>query len=266
MNRSLALLTCLTLNTLPLAAWQNELTTTKSGPHLKIPPVHLSFKVSWDGKINSANVDFLFGKPDKRYPQYVIGQLWGGSTGVAKGLFPYTFSFNSFMRKDNYRSAIFAATESDRDEHRKTTTYYGRTIRSTEITDPFRKGKATKTKKTAISLNKAPVYDLLSAFLYLRSLDVKIGDEVVLVIQTFTSPYLARVRVLRREVHRGLKCIKFDLRLQKIGPKKNLIAFDKMKTASMWLSDDHERVPVELRSEVFIGDVRAILVGKKYLK
>jgi hypothetical protein len=33
----------------------------------------------------------------------------------------------------------------------------------------------------------------------------------------------------------------------------------------MWLSDDRERLPVELRTEVFIGDVRAILVGKKYL-
>jgi hypothetical protein len=266
MNGSLTLLAGLSLSALPLSAWQNDVTTKKPGPHLKIPPVHLSFKVSWDGKINSANVDFLFGKPDKRYPQYIIAQLWGGSTGIAKGLFPYQYNFTSFMRKGDYRPAIFAATESDRDEKLTTTNYYGRTVKSTEITDPFRKGKATITKKKTFTFKKAPVYDLLSAFLYVRSLDLKVGEEIVIVMHVFTSPHLARIRVRQREVHRGLKCLRMDLRLQKIGPKMNLVAFDKMKTSTMWLSDDHERVPVELRSEVFIGDVRAILVGKKYLK
>jgi hypothetical protein len=64
----------------------------------------------------------------------------------------------------------------------------------------------------------------------------------------------------------GGNCLRINLRLQKIGPKMNLLTFDKMKTATMWLSDDHERVPVELRNEIFIGDVRAILVGKEYFK
>jgi hypothetical protein len=266
MNGLLSKLACLSLSALPLSAWQNEVTTKKPGPHLKIPPVHLSFKVSWDGKINSANVDFLFGKPDKRYPPYIIAQLWGESTGIAKGLFPYQYNFTSFMRKEDYRPAIFAATESDRDEKRTTTNHSGRKVKSTEITDPFRKGKATITKKKTFTFKKAPVYDLLSAFLYVRSLDLKVGEEIVLLMHAFTTPHLARIRVRQREVHRGLKCLRMDLRLQEIGPKMNLLTFDKMKTATMWLSDDHERVPVELRSEVFIGDVRAILVGKKYLK
>lgn len=86
-----------------------------------------------------------------------------------------------------------------------------------------------------------------------------------MILHPFSSPYLARIKVLRREVHRGLKCLRMDLRLQKIGATGKLLIYDKMKTTTMWMSDDRERLPVELRSEVFIGDVRAILVGKKYL-
>ena len=86
-----------------------------------------------------------------------------------------------------------------------------------------------------------------------------------MVLHPFASPYLARFRVIRREIHRGLKYLRMDLKLQKINPKGKLLVYDKMKTTTMWFSDDHERLPVELRSKAFIGDVRAVLTGKKYL-
>lgn len=267
MKRATTLLAVLMLTNASLFAWQDEVTTRKPGPFIKkVRPIHLSFDVSWDGKINSAKVDFLFGVKDKRYPQYNIAQIWGGSIGVAKGLFPFDFNYTSYLRKGDLRPAMFGAVESDRDERREFTNYYRKTVSSTEITKPFRKGKGPKTKKGKFTFSKAPAYDLHSAFFYLRSLDLKVGEEVVMVLHPFADSYLARVRVLGREVHRGLKCVKMDLKLQKIGPKMNLVAYDKMKKATVWFSDDHERLPVELRTEVFIGDVRAILVGKKYLK
>ena len=160
---------------------------------------------------------------------------------------------------------MFAAIETNSDERRETNNWYRSTVISKEITTPHRKGKAPKTKKSTFPFSKAPVYDLASAFLYIRSLDLKVGQEMVMVLHPFASPYLARIKVLRREIHRGLKCLRMDLKLQKIGPGGNLLGYDKMKTTTMWFSDDHERLPVELRSKVFIGDVRAVLVGKKYL-
>jgi hypothetical protein len=38
-----------------------------------------------------------------------------------------------------------------------------------------------------------------------------------------------------------------------------------MKSTTLWLSDDANRIPVELRSEVFIGDVRMTLSGHRKL-
>ncbi len=266
MNRSfLLVLSALSLSALPLGAWQKTVTTRRPGPHLRLNPVHLSFQVAWNGKINSARADFLFGKPDKRYPNHHIAQLWGRSTGPARTLYPYNYNFSTFVRKSDYRPAVFVASETDRDETRETTNYCRISVKSTEITKPFRKGRSPLTKKGTFTFSRAPVYDLLSGFLYVRSLDLKVGDEIVLVTHPLTAPYLARVRVLGREVRRGVKCLKMDLRLQKIGPTMKLVAYHKLKTAVVWLSDDRERLPIELRTEIVFGHIRAILVGKKYL-
>lgn len=35
--------------------------------------------------------------------------------------------------------------------------------------------------------------------------------------------------------------------------------YKKMTTTHLWLSDDTRRIPLEIRSEVFIGDVRVTL-------
>lgn len=255
----------LLLASLAAPGWEQSVTTLRPGPHLQAAPMHLSFQVSWDGKINAASVDFVWGKPDPRYPHLHIAQLYGSSTGPARALFPYSYNFSSFVRKDDYRPVAFSASEEDRDERRETTNYFGPPVRSTEVTKPFDTAKRNKVKKGTFQFDRAPVHDLLSAFLYVRSLDLKIDQEVTLVLHPFAGPYLARVKAQRREVHRGINCLKLDLELQKIDPKGKLIAYEKMKTATMWLSDDRERLPIELRSEVFIGDVRAILVGKKYL-
>ena len=254
------------LPALPARPWENDISSHEPGPFLKtLRPVHLSFEVNWDGKINSGNLNFLIGRKDQRYPHYHIFQIYGKSTGLARGVYPYDYSFTSFLNKDDLQPAMLVASETDRDEHRETSNWYRATLTSKEITTPHRKGKTPKTKKTTFSFKRAPVHDLASAFLYLRSLKLKVGQETVMILHPFSSPYLARIKVLRREVHRGLKCLRMDLRLQKIGATGKLLIYDKMKTTTMWMSDDRERLPVELRSEVFIGDVRAILVGKKYL-
>ncbi len=259
-------LPALGLPALPLQTWHTDVSAYEPGPFLKtLRPVHLSFEINWDGKINSGNLNFLIGRKDQRYPSYHIVQIYGRSSGFARGLYPYDYSFTSFLNRRDYQPAMLTAVETDRDEHRETSNWYRNTLTSREITTPHRKGRAPKTKKTTFTFKKTPVHDLASAFLYLRSLDLKVGQETTMVLHPFTSPYLARIKVLRREVHRGLKCLRMDLKLQKIGASGKLLSYDKMKTTTMWLSDDRERLPVEFRSEVFIGDVRAVLTGKQYL-
>jgi hypothetical protein len=256
----------LILSSLPLAGWEKDVNTAKPGPHLKIRPVALSYQMSWNGALNSGRANFIFGRKDKRYPNDFIAQLYGASGGVARAFHPYDYAFTSFLRKTDYTPRLFVGSESDAREKISTTNRFGRRFRSTEVTTPHKKGAKATTRTSGFKHTRHTVYDLLSTILYVRSLPLKKGDESVIVMHPFASPYLARVKVLGREVHRGRNCIKLDLRLQKIDAATGkLKSYKKMKTALMWLSNDRERLPIEIRVDAFIGDVRAVLDGRKYL-
>jgi hypothetical protein len=49
---------------------------------------------------------------------------------------------------------------------------------------------------------------------------------------------------------------KIDRKTLELRPYKKL-----KKDATLWLSDDADRIPVELRATAFIGDVRATLTA-----
>lgn len=261
-----ALLAVLVLAPLPASAWKKSVNSGAPGPHLKIRPVSLSFQMSWNGALNSGRANIILGRPDKRYPNYFIAQTYGSSGGVAKALFPYTYNFTSFLSKNDYTPRLFHGTERDAKEAKVTTNRYGRKFSSKEITTVHKKPGKPITRISAFKYTGSTVYDLLSSVLYIRSLPLKTGDETVLVTHPFGSPYLARIKVLGREVHNGRNCIKLDLQLQKINSTTGkLMVYKKMKKATMWISDDKERLPIEFRVDAFIGDVRAVLDARKYL-
>jgi hypothetical protein len=111
-----------------------------------------------------------------------------------------------------------------------------------------------------------PMHDVFSAMLQVRSHKLADGDRLVLPILPFDKPYLLRVHVVGREKFADRDTIKLSVSLQKIDPKtKALLPYHKMKKTTLWLSDDANRIPVEIRSEVFIGDVRMTLASARKL-
>ena len=103
--------------------------------------------------------------------------------------------------------------------------------------------------------------------LHVRSQKLAAGDQIALVVQPFGTPYLLRVKVRGREVHLDRKTIRLTVGMRKIDRKTlELLPYKKMKNdATLWLSDDADRIPVELRAAVFIGDIRATLTGYRKL-
>ena len=257
------------LSALPAASgWQKGVNTGKPGPHLNPRPLSLTYELSWNGALNSGRVNFVFGRADKRYPENYIAQGYGKSTGVAGGIFPYSFEYTSFLKKHDYTSSLFVSKEKDKEEVKTTTNRYGATtVTSTEVTTKFKKGSVPKTKKATFKYSNHKVYDLLSTIQYIRSLPLKNGGNVHLVMHPFNSAYLARITVLGREMHNGRQCIKLDLKLNKINNSTMALkTYKKMKKTTMWMSDDAERLPMEFRIDAFIGDVRAVLDGYNYSK
>jgi Protein of unknown function (DUF3108) len=91
------------------------------------------------------------------------------------------------------------------------------------------------------------------------------------VVQPWDKPYLTTFEVLGRESLRfdgkNHPCIKVGLKIRKIDRDTlALSAYKKMKTATIWVSDDELRVPIEMRAEVFVGYMSARMTGLKMLE
>lgn len=245
-------------------AWQKKIKPLQGPAHPILKPVRLNYNLSWNGTVNSGQATITFGVKDKRYKNYYAAQASGRSTGVAATLFPYAFSYTEVMRKKSCLPLVFVSHEVDKRGTQKVRNTYKKNQVIHQVTNIKKKDGKTRGKKHTYA--QANTLGPLSAMLYIRNRPLKNGDKIHLSIHPFKSPQYAVVTVLGREMHRGRPCIKLDLKLNNVDKKTmKLKKYNKMKKATLWISDDKDRVLVELRSRVFIGDVRMVLTKQQNL-
>ncbi|MGJ8671705.1 DUF3108 domain-containing protein [Rubritalea sp.] len=246
------------------ADWSSSIQPYSSKEVPPFTPSKLDYTLSWNGAISSGKLTLEFGKQDKRYPDIFLTHCYGRSIGAAYALYPYTISFTSFAKLETHRPLVFVADEEDRKESIETKNSY-----KNPGIHHYSKTVETKNQQTHLkkhSFTAKAVHDPITAMLAIRSQPLKTGDIVQLCCHPFASPYLITVKVLGREKHLEHQCIKLDIQIQKIDTKTGLLkSYKKLKKATMWVSDDALRIPIELRSKVFIGDVRATLVSQTLL-
>ena len=255
------LLACSLLQAAP--AWKAELSSPATGPFPKLAPAVLDLQVSWNGKIKAGSVRLEFSPPDVKKQGSFVVRSFAASRGVAAVLFPYQTHFWSELDPATLRPRALHAVEKDNKETVNTTIrYFPKSVESREVKKLLKSGKTRQTDRTFMF---APVFDIFSAMLHVRSQKLNAGDQLTLAVQPFNSPYLLRVKVLGREVHNGHNSIRLSMGMHKIDRKTlELLPYKKLKKdATLWLSDDAERIPLELRADVFIGDVRATLVSHR---
>lgn len=241
--------------------WKGKVAAFSKGAHPEIRPITLTYDLSWNGAVNSGRATMVFGKPHKNSNKLFLAQAYGRSTGPAGALFPFSYVYNSYTRKGTGRPLVFVSQETD---------HKGKTV----IKNIYRKDKVeharTDTRKSDGRVKKRShvfvqrnLHDPLSAMLYIRGRRLRDGDVVHLALHPFKSAQYAVVTVLGREQHRGYACIKLDLKIKNIDrATQQLKAYKKMKKATLWISDDADRILVELRTEVFVGDVRMVLTRR----
>lgn len=255
------LLTLLTTLTSVQANWQSLILPYSSKPSPPFSPTKLEYILSWNGAINSGKLTIELGKRDARYENIFLSHCYGRSTGAAYALYPYTVSFTSFAQLGSYRPLIFVADEKDRKE-----TIITKNSHKPPGIHHYSKTVESKNQKTHIknhSFTAIAVHDPITAMLAIRAQPLENGDTVQLCCHPFASPYLITVTVLGRENHNRQPSIKLDIQIRKIDKTSGKLKdYSKLKKATMWISDDTQRAPIELRSKVFIGDVRATLIQK----
>lgn len=182
--------------------------------------------------------------------------------GLARILWRFDLSYLSVVNAQTLRPLEAHQVETARGKRIETNLKF-----SNEGVDSRRLegNRATPTVKDFALEN---LYDLQSVFLYLRSQPLRDHSVYRMAVYPANSAYVATVTVLGREHLRvrseNYNAIKMDLNLQRVNKKNELEPHRKFKRATIWLSDDNDRVILRIESQIFVGTVTAELQSIRF--
>jgi hypothetical protein len=261
--RSLLLLLSICSCALSAPAWKAELSPVKPGSHPPIGSSTLDFVLSWKGMVKAGILNLEFAPRDTQKPGSLVIKSSAASQGAAAILFPYKHRHWSEINPSTLGSKYFHSTEEDSEEMIITRNRFTSSgVKSQEATTDL-KSKAVSTESFVFPYANAR--DMFSAILYIRSQKLAPGEEHTLLLLPFKTPYLLKVRVEAKEKHLGRDALRLSFALRRIDRKTlELGTYKKLKKpVTVWLSDDADRIPIELRASVYIGDVRAVMTSFK---
>jgi hypothetical protein len=237
------------------ADWQAALSKEPVGSFPELRPLHASYRFGWSG-LTAATGEIHFTTPSHDRFQ-LEGN--GRTIGFVRALWKLDVSQRAIANSQTLAPIETQQTENYRSK--KLVTHLAFTNSGVTRTRTEGEGAATKTTTRDFSLPN--LFDLLSAALYLRSQPLKQGSVYRLAVYPATNAYLAIVKVTGREkisVHAGTyNAIKLDLQLKRIGKHLELEPHKKFRRATIWVSDDTERLILRIEAQIFVGTVFAEL-------
>jgi hypothetical protein len=253
-------LALLSASTVSGAKWEATVTAS-SPPTFPAPrPMHAKYGFGWSG-FPGATADVRFTKPSgDRF------QLDGAvhTIGLVRALWKFDANHTSIVDAGTLHPVEVKQIENVRSKKTVTTLSFepnGVTSRETETPG--------KTPGPKIRHFDSPhLFDLLSALLYLRSQPLQERSVQRVVVYPATSAYLTTVTVQGRErltVPAGTyNAIKLDLQLSKIGKNRELEPHRKFRRATVWMSDDPDRLLLKIEAQIFVGSVFAELQSVEF--
>jgi Protein of unknown function (DUF3108) len=242
------------------ASWQSTVTKDPPGPFPELRPLGATYHFGWAG-VTAATGEVHFTKPSEdRFQLEGVGR----TTGFVRVLWKLDVNYRALAHFDTLRPIETRQTETYRSK--KITTYLTFTsndVKCARTEDQISPG-TTKTREFSFP----NLFDLHSAMLYLRSQPLRDRDVHRLVVYPATSAYLATVTVIGREkisVRAGTySAIKIDLHLNKLGKNLELEPHRKFRRATIWVSDDADRLLLRAEAQIFIGTVFAELQSLRF--
>jgi hypothetical protein len=234
--------------------WEATLSKEPIGNFPEMGPLRASYRFGWSG-LTAATGDVHFTKPSENKFQL---DGTGRTIGFVRALWKFDVSYQAIASAETLRPIETQQIENYRSK--KIVTHL--TFTNNGVTRARTEGKGAAASKTR-QFNFPNLFDLFSAMLYLRSQPLKERTVYRVVAYPATNAYLAAVTVVGREkisVHAGsYSAIKLDLRLKRIGKQRQLEPHRKFRGATIWVSDDPERLLLRIEAQVFVGTVFAEL-------
>jgi len=243
------------------ADWQSTVTKNPPGNFPELRPLWANYRFGWSG-FTAATGEVHFTKPSATHLQ-VDGN--GHTIGLVRVLW----------RLDTTHHATADAATLRPIEMRQVEVYRKKTlVTHLAFTDSgVRRSRTESPGKNKVSTKEfqfPDMFDLNSAALYLRSQPLKNGSVYRVVVYPATTPYLATLTVTGQEkvaVHAGVyNAIRIDLHLEKIGKNLELEPHKKFRRATLWVSDDSDRLLLRVEAQIFVGTVFADLQSVRFEK
>jgi Protein of unknown function (DUF3108). len=236
--------------------WETTLSKDLAGNFPELRPLRASYRFGWSG-LTAATGDVHFTKPSENKLQL---DGTGRTIGLVRALWKLDVNYQAVASAETLRPIETEQIESYRSK--KIVTHLTFTNNGVTRARTEGKGAGVAEAKTR-QFNFPDLFDLFSAMLYLRSQPLKDRSVYRLVAYPATNAYLATVTIIGREkisVHAGsYSAIKLDLQLKRIGKRRQLEPHRKFRRATIWVSDDAERLLLRIEAQVFVGTVFAEL-------
>ena len=237
--------------------WKSTLTHDPRGNFPDPRPAHATYTYGWSG-ITAATSEAYFRHGDQR--TFVL-EGKGHTVGLARILWKFDLSYRSVVNAQTLRPLETHQIETARGKRVETNLRFS----SAGVNRTRAEGNRAPTVKDFAFEN---LNDLHSVFLYLRSQPLPDHSVYRVPVYPANCAYVATITVQGREHIRvrpgSYNAIKLDLKLQRVGKNGDLEPHRKFKRATIWLSDDDDRVLLRIESQIFVGTVTAELQSIRF--
>jgi len=215
----------------------------------------LDYEVSW-GFINAGNARLLVKKTKNESELEIISRAW--NNGAFESIFPVNDTVRSTVSADSLFPRIFNQKISEGSYRRNVLTTYNFQARTASIADTaFSKSTLKHAIDTTITLDGGERC-ILSAFYLARTLKLEPGDTASFNAISGKKKYKLKVIAHKREtINTALgkkNCLVIEPVIQGDG------LFKAKGKLTIWVTDDAERIPVLMKSEIAIGSIKASII------
>lgn len=236
--------------------WQSTLTPPTPGNFPPLRSLHATYSFGWSG-LTAATANVHFSRTGNRCTIEGTAR----TIDMARALWPFDAEHFATADSATLRPLQVKQSEVERKKNAQTELTFdarGVTVKRTESKS------GTKLRRFDIP----NLFDLQSALLFIRSQPLTNGSAVRAVVFPAKDPYLTTLTVEGREqvktpagTYNAIKC---DLKLAKVGKNNELKPHKKFRKATVWVSDDADRILLRAEAEVFIGSVFAELQSVQF--
>ncbi|MFL6531045.1 MAG: DUF3108 domain-containing protein [Chthoniobacterales bacterium] len=241
------------------AGWEATVAPFAPGNFPEPRSVRAQYVFGWSG-LTAAKAELHFYRADDRF-------VLDGSAetiGAGRGLWPFEVQHNSTTDARTLRPIHVKEVETRRSKKFDSELNFT----AERVTSHRIETRDAKTKASDRTFEFPNAMSLNSALLYLRSKALADGSVERIVVYPGRTPYLCTVSILGREPFSGPTgthdAIKLDVRLSKIENNHELKPHKKFKRATVWISNDQDRLILRIEAQIFLGTVFAELQSVQF--